>query len=61
MERGKVVVDRNRNGIPDWWEIKHGLNSDDPDLSCQVTESGYTVIKEYLNWLADQLMTDTLD
>lgn len=58
---GEAAADRNRNGIPDWWEIKHGLNSDDPDLSRQVTDSGYTVIEEYLNWLAHQLTAEVLD
>lgn len=52
---GEPPVDANRNGIADWWEIKHGLDSDDPNLANQVTESGYTVIEEYINWLADEL------
>lgn len=55
---GEPEVDTNRNGIPDWWEIKHGLDANDPELPKRITDSGYTVIEEYLNWKASSLINN---
>jgi hypothetical protein len=46
--------DSDSDGMPDWWEIKHGLDPDDPsDRNGDRTGDGYTNLEEYLNWLAD--------
>lgn len=43
-------VDNNRNGIPDWWEQAHGLDSDDPGIaSIDSNGNGYTNIEDYIN------------
>ncbi len=43
-------IDSNRNGIPDWWEAKHGLDSSDPDIANMDSNgNGYTNLEDYLN------------
>ncbi len=43
-------IDTNRNGIPDWWEAAHGLDSDDPDIANRDSNgNGYTNIEDYIN------------
>ena len=40
--------------MPDWWEIKHGLDPNDPaDRNHDRTGDGYTNLVEYLDWLAN--------
>lgn len=46
-------TDKNRNGIPDWWEEEKGVKNGNHN---QIMPSGYTAIEEYINWLADQLI-----
>jgi hypothetical protein len=41
--------DHDHDGIPDEWEIKHGLNPKDSDDGKILTENGYTNLEEYLN------------
>ena len=43
-------VDSDGDGMPDWWEIKYGLDPKDPsDANGDLNGSGYTNIEEYLN------------
>jgi pectate lyase len=43
-------VDSDGDGMPDWWEIKYGLNPRDPsDADGDLNGSGYTNLEEYLN------------
>lgn len=44
--------DRDKDGMPDAWEIKNGLNPDDAKDGNNMAPSGYTWIEEYLNELA---------
>jgi len=39
-------------GIPDDWELAHGLDPDDPADANQLAPSSYTWVEEYLNQLA---------
>ena len=53
---GTPPVDTDRDGIPDAWEIAHGLNPNDPgDAILYWGCSGYTNLEVYLNQLADSL------
>jgi pectate lyase len=46
----EVPVDSDDDGMPDWWEIKYGLDPNNPsDASGDLNGSGYTNIEEYLN------------
>jgi pectate lyase len=44
-------ADRDRDGMPDAWEIVHGLDPDDPSDRNAIGPSGYTRLEEYLNQL----------
>jgi len=52
--KGTPYKDSDNDGIPDDWEIKHGLNPKDPNDSARpaANGSGYTNIEVYLNTLA---------
>jgi pectate lyase len=49
---GTPDLDSDNDGIPDWWEIKYGLNPKDPaDASQDKNGDGYTNLEKYLNGL----------
>lgn len=45
----KSPLDSDGDGIPDEWELKHGLNKDDPRDYNKIMPSGYTAVEEYIN------------
>lgn len=55
--------DTDNDGMPDWFELRYGLNpnvQDHNDTSLSVLFTGiegYTNLECYLNWLADSLVT----
>lgn len=49
-------VDSDRDGIPDEWEIKHGLNPDNYEDSKIISANGYANIELYLNYLVESGM-----
>jgi len=45
--------DTDGDGMPDYWEIKHGLNPNDPsDANGDFDQEGYSNLEEYLNEIA---------
>ncbi|MRS64571.1 polysaccharide lyase [Larkinella terrae] len=47
---GKPYLDSDKDGMPDEWETKNGLNPKDPsDASLDKNKDGYTSIEDYLN------------
>jgi pectate lyase len=44
-----VQPDTDRDGIPDAWERKRGLNPSDPADRNTLARSGYTMLEEYIN------------
>jgi hypothetical protein len=51
--QGIAPKDSDQDGIPDDWEISHGLNPHDPsDAALDQDGDGYTNIEKYLNSLA---------
>jgi len=47
---GKACTDSDHDGMPDTWEIKVGLNPNNPsDANADSDNDGYTNIEEYLN------------
>lgn len=49
---GAPPLDTDGDGIPDVWEIKHGLNPKDSSDGVQAGAGGYTHVEDYLNSLA---------
>ena len=48
--RGEPALDSDGDGIPDWWEVKYGLDPHDPaDATRDCNGDGYTNIEKYLN------------
>lgn len=68
--KGKPYKDSDNDGIPDAWEIKYGLNPNDPsDANGDLSGDGYTNIEKYINgidptkkvnWKAPKNNYDTL-
>ena len=51
--------DTDRDGLPDWWEELFGSNPQSPaddfsDSNADPDGDGYTLLEDYLNWLADE-------
>lgn len=44
-----VQPDTDRDGMPDAWESKRGLNPSDPADRNTLSRSGYTMLEEYIN------------
>jgi hypothetical protein len=47
--KGKPYKDSDNDGIPDAWELAHGLNPKDASDAVKITKSGYSNIEIYLN------------
>jgi pectate lyase len=52
LEAGTPPVDTDRDGMPDEWETRHGLDARNPaDGALDRDNDGYTNVEEYLNGL----------
>lgn len=50
--RGEPYADQDRDGMPDEWERRHGLNPNDPrDAAQDLNGDGYTNIEDFINGL----------
>ncbi len=50
LAQGSAPADRDRDGMPDAWELRHGLDPDNPkDGPEDADGDGYTNIEEFLN------------
>jgi hypothetical protein len=55
-----VPVDTDHDGMPDNWEIAHGLNPHDPsDANGDFNGDGYTNLEKYLNSLVGEYAAAT--
>ena len=51
LKTGNLPQDRDKDGIPDEWEQKHGLNTADATDATKIAGNGYMNIENYLNSL----------
>jgi len=51
--KGVAYKDADNDGIPDSWELAHGLNPNDAKDAALITKSGYSNIEVYLNSMVD--------
>lgn len=57
--KGTPYKDSDNDGIPDEWEIKYGLNPNDPsDAVKDMNGDGYTNIEKYINGIDPKKKTD---
>jgi hypothetical protein len=53
---GTAPVDTDKDGMPDAWETKYGLNPNNPsDATGDFDKTGYTNIEKYVNGIVDGL------
>ena len=45
--------DTDQDGMPDWWEALVGSDKAAPDNNADPDRDGYTLLEDYLNWLAE--------
>jgi hypothetical protein len=50
---GKPYIDTDKDGIPDTWESKNGLNPQNASDATKISKNGYANIEAYLNSLVD--------
>lgn len=56
---GTPYKDTDGDGMPDWWEIKYGLNPNDPsDANGDLNGDGYTNIEKFINGINPEAKID---
>ncbi len=60
IRSGVKATDTDNDGMPDFWEAATGSNVNSDD-AMQIGTDGYTLIENYLNWLADLHATTGLN
>ncbi|CAD0000703.1 pectate lyase family protein [Flavobacterium salmonis] len=60
--KGKPYVDTDKDGMPDAWEKKYGLNPKDPsDAKADLNGDGYSNIEDYINGVNPAIKVDWTD
>lgn len=54
LESGSAPIDSDGDGIPDEWELAHGLDPKNPKDARELDASGYMQIERWFNELADR-------
>lgn len=55
MKSEPAPIDSDDDGMPDEWELKHGLDPQTPDNN-RLNADGYTALEVYINSLAGETM-----
>jgi hypothetical protein len=53
LKTGEAPADADLDGMPDWFELKHGLNPNDAADQAIYRNDGYTNLEHYLNWIVE--------
>ncbi len=57
--KGTPYQDSDSDGMPDWWEIKYGLDPNDPsDANGDINGDGYTNIEKFINGIDPETKID---
>ncbi|KAA6351980.1 hypothetical protein EZS27_000680 [termite gut metagenome] len=56
LETGTVLEDKDKDGMPDWWEEKHGLNPETDDSALYSLDKGYSNVEIYLNEIVNHIV-----
>lgn len=56
LQSATAPTDTDHDGMPDQWEIAHGLNPNSSADRSGIATNGYTNLENYLNYLADDGM-----
>ena len=60
--KGTPYIDSDNDGMPDAWEIRYGLNPNDPsDATGDCNDDGYTNIEKYINGIDPTRKVDWTD
>jgi len=60
--KGEPYKDSDGDGMPDWWEIKYGLDPNDPsDANGDLNGDGYTNIEKFINGIDPTIKIDWTD
>jgi hypothetical protein len=59
--KGESLKDTDGDGIPDEWELRYGLNPNDPSDAAKDSGDGYTYIEKYINGLDPRTKADWTD
>jgi hypothetical protein len=59
LAAGTPCTDSDHDGIPDTWEIAHGLNPDDASDAQKTAPNGYTYLENYLNGIDPNVTAST--
>lgn len=58
---GLAPVDTDRDGMPDEWELQHGLNPNNAADGKTLNTDGYTNLEHYINSIADPTLLRAMD
>ena len=56
LASGVPPVDKDHDGMPDSWEVAHGLNPNNASDGSKLAPNGYTNLENYLNMIAGDLI-----
>lgn len=57
--KGDPYLDSDLDGMPDWWELKYGLDPNDPsDANGDLNGDGYTNIEKFINGIDPETKVD---
>ena len=48
IKTGECPVDSDKDGMPDWFEEKYGLDKNDPSDASRISNNGYSNIENYI-------------
>lgn len=60
LAQEEAPADTDKDGIPDYWEVEHELNLNDPSDGKAITTSGYSNLELYIHSLSEGAQSEPL-